>query len=155
MSKKKESRIRLKKARNCFQKKTFTGCVRAYCCHCPFCLLLWGGKKNSNKTRRDLPQAGRWLHPKACEQWAAFWKASLKPRDTGHCLSLSFGHFLLSVSDRKITHCHRVPSIFVLQVAPGEFNLESVGLDTLVINQLCAHVCASVRVCVCVFACSR
>ena len=38
------------------------------------------------------------------------------------------------------------------QVAPGEFNLESVGLDTSVINQLRAHVCVRVdlRVFVCV-----
>lgn len=33
------------------------------------------------------------------------------------------------------------------QVAPGEFNLKSVGLDTLVINQLHPHVCVSVCVC--------
>lgn len=35
------------------------------------------------------------------------------------------------------------------QVAPGEFKLESVGLDSLVINQLYAHVCE----CMCVDLC--
>lgn len=43
------------------------------------------------------------------------------------------------------------------QVAPGEFNLKSVGLDTLVINQLHPHVCVSVCVCrsIRVFVCER
>lgn len=68
---------------------------------------------------------------------------------------LSSGYFSSSVSDRKIAHCHREPSIFVSRSFLENSVLRSVGLDTSVINQLHPRVCVSacVRRSICVFVC--
>lgn len=90
-------------------------------------------KSLSYKTGRDLPQA-----PKAGM------RSSLKGRTPAQKHWPLFElvvwvFFSSSVSDRKITLCHSVPSIFVS--ISGEFNLWGVGGDTRVINQPRACVC--------------
>lgn len=87
------------------------------------CKKPW--KQNMSKTFVNLTFSMSSLEKRKyslCKSWEkltaneqsgpSLWKAAQK-RDIGHCLSLSFGYFSLSVSDRKITHCHGGPSIFV------------------------------------------
>lgn len=142
----KKNRIRQKKNELVF-KQTFTGCVNAYCCnftHCPFCLLLW--EKN------PVPIKVGEIYRK---QWAVFIlkhaaSSPLKGHAAAHrhrpLFELVVWVFFIECVWQKDNTLSQGAIHLRFQVAPGEFNLESVGLDTLVINRLYAHVCASVCV---------
>lgn len=135
-----------KKSSSLLFRQTFTGYVKAYCCNFPalFCLLLW--EKNPVPIKLGEIYHKQWADFILKHAASFFLKGHAEAQRHWPLFELVVWVFFIECVWQKDNRLSQRAIHLRFQVAPGEFNLESVGLDTSVINQLHPRVCASVCV---------
>lgn len=142
-----------------FFRHTFTGYVKACCCNFPVLSVYCYEEKKKKKVSIKL---GEIYHKRRADfplkhAASVFLKGQGDAQRYWPLFELVVWVFFIECVWQKDNTLPQSAIHLRFQVAPGEFNLKSVGLDTLVINQLHPRVCVSVCVCrsICVFVCER